>query len=121
MAHVRYFRDYYRKAKDYRTFRSRFKQAFTEVAGHWRPPDSPKSLLNHELNETGLVLYRSPFLIAQPRASQAQEKIQGILERRRFDQETRRRAHQLAGQWDVDYTYCISRRNFFGGKQLWAL
>src|SRR6266568_6180907 len=96
--------------KDYRTFRSRFKQAFTEVAGHWRPPDSPKSLLNHELNETGLVLYRSPFLLAQPRASQAQEKIQGILERRRFDQETRRRAHQLAGQWDVDYL----EKQYFG-------
>jgi replication initiator protein len=96
--------------KDYRTFRSRFKHAFTEVAGHWRPPDSPKSLLNHELNETGLVLYRSPFLIAQPKAIQAQEKIQGILERRRFDQETRRRAHQLAGQWDVDYL----EKQYFG-------
>ena len=40
---------------------------------------------------------RSPFLIAQPRAGLVQEKIQGILERRRFDQETRRRARQLAG------------------------
>ena len=60
--------------------------------------------------ELALVLYRSPFLIAQPRASQAQEKIQGILERRRFDQETRRRAHQLAGQWDVDYL----EKQYFG-------
>jgi transposase len=96
--------------KDYRTFRSRFKQAFTEVAEHWRPPDSPKSLLNHELNETGLVLYRSPFLVAQPKASLLQEKIQAILERRGFDQETRRRARQLAGQWDVDYL----EKQYFG-------
>ena len=25
------------------------------------------------------------------------------------------------GSFLLDYTYCISRRNFFGGKQLWVL
>jgi hypothetical protein len=24
-------------------------------------------------------------------------------------------------KWTRPYTYCISRRNFFGGKQLWVL
>jgi hypothetical protein len=89
--------------EDYRMFRSRFKQIFADVAEHWRTPDSEKSLLNYDLNETGLVLYRSPLLTAKPRTSRAQEEIQRILESRSFDQETRRSARQLAGQWDVAY------------------
>lgn len=89
--------------KDYRMFRSRFKQVFVDVAKHWRPPDSEKSLLNYDLNKTGLVLYRSPFLIAKPKTSRAQEEMQRILESRSFDQETRRSARQIAGQWDVAY------------------
>jgi hypothetical protein len=89
--------------KDYRTFRRRFKQAFTDVAEHWRVPDSEKSLLNYDLNETGLVLYRSPLLIAKPKTNRTQEEIQCIVQSRSFDQETRRSARQLAGQWDVTY------------------
>lgn len=88
---------------NYRLFRSRFKQAFTDIAGHWRTPDSEKSLLNYDLNETGLVLYRSPLLIAKPKMSRAQEEMQSILSNRSFDQETRRSARQIAGQWDVAY------------------
>jgi hypothetical protein len=89
--------------ENYRLFRSRFKEVFTDVAEHWRPPDSKKSLLNYELNDTGLVLYRSPLLTAKPRTSRAEEETQRILESRSFDQGTRRSARQVAGRWDVGY------------------
>lgn len=87
--------------KNYRLFRSRFKQALNDVAEHWRISDGEKSLLNYDLNETGLVLYRSPLLIAKPRTSRAQEEMQRLVESRSFDQETRRSARQLSGNWDT--------------------
>ncbi len=87
---------------NYRKFRQEFRLAFAKVAKYWRVDDTEKHLLNYELNTTGLVLYRSPLLIAKPKASRTQEETQRVISSRSFDQETRRSARQLAGQWDVD-------------------
>jgi hypothetical protein len=89
--------------KNYRMFRSRFKQAFGDVAKHWHASNDVKSLLNYELEETRFVLYRSPLLVAKAKPSAAQKEAQRLLESRSFDQETRRKARQLAGKWDVAY------------------
>jgi hypothetical protein len=88
---------------NYRSFRQEFRAAFGKVAGYWRDDDSEKSRLNYDMNTTGLTLYRSPLLIAKPKMSRSQEDAHRILMSRNFDQETRRSARQLAGQWDVDY------------------
>lgn len=90
---------------NYRQFRSVFKANFIKVADHWQPHNTraEKSLLNYELNETGLVLYRSPLLIGRGDRLTKQEEIEQILQRRTFDQETRRKARQLAGHWDIDF------------------
>lgn len=86
---------------NYRQFRHEFKAAWAKVASLWREKDGEKSLLNYELNSTGLVLYRSPLLIAPAQASGAEVDIQRMLASRSLDQETRRSARQVAGSWDV--------------------
>jgi len=87
----------------YRQFRKEFKLAFAKVAEHWRDPQTKKMLLNYDLNSTGLDLYRSPLLSAPPRKSRAEEETARILEGRKFDQETRRSALHITGQWSLDY------------------
>jgi hypothetical protein len=88
--------------KNYRLFRSRLKQAFADVDESWRTPDGEKQRLNYEFEPTRLILYRSPLLVnAKP--TRAQEAARRILESRSFDEVTRRKARQLAGQWDVPY------------------
>jgi hypothetical protein len=92
--------------KNYRLFRSRFKQALADVAEYWRSPDSGKQLLHYELHEDGLTLFRSPMLIDLPRrkiaATAAQEEAKRILAARKFDDITRKQARQAAGEkYDV--------------------
>ncbi len=88
--------------ENYRQFRSRLKQAFADIDESWRTPDGAKQSLNYEFEPTQLILYRSPLLVhAKP--TPAQEAARRILESRSFDEITRRKARQLAGQWDVPY------------------
>lgn len=86
---------------NYRSFRRDFKAAWAKVANLWREKDGEKSLLNYELHPTGLVLYRSPLLIAPAQASRAEGDTQRMLARRSVDPATRRLARQVAGYWDV--------------------
>ena len=89
----------------YRKFRQEFKLALEKVAQYWQPHEGDKErlLLNYDLHETGLTLYRSPLLIGRGKRDQAQNEAQAILTRRTFDQATRREARAIAGSWDVDY------------------
>ena len=89
--------------KNYRKFRQDFKEAFTKVANCWREKGGGKSLLNYELNTTGLTLYRSPFLVAKAREVTTEDEARRILNSRSFDQETRRSARQLSGNWALEY------------------
>jgi Plasmid encoded RepA protein len=89
--------------ENYRLFRSRFKQALAEVAQYWRAPDSEKILLNYDLTETRLVLYRSPLLVSKPRPSGQSADAQSVLRSKTFDAETRRQARQLAGNWSLEF------------------
>jgi hypothetical protein len=88
--------------ENYRSFRRDLKTAFAKVGKHWRAPDGEKQPLNYEFEPTQLILYRSPLLVnAKP--TPEQEAAQHILERRSFDDVTRRKARELAGKWDVPY------------------
>jgi len=91
--------------QNYRQFRSAFKHAVATVAQHWQPHegDREKLMLNYDLNETGLTLYRSPLLIGRGKRPTEKEKTQQILSARTFDQETRKQARLLAGKWDVNF------------------
>ena len=93
--------------ENYRQFRKELKLAFGKVSEQWRSADGEKLPLYYEFSETRLTLYRSPMLVATkhkaspPPPSQLAGTRPNIKERR-IDQETYRRARQLAGQWDVD-------------------
>lgn len=93
--------------ENYRMFRNRLKKAFKQVAQYWQEPDGERSLLNYDLDETRLVLYRSPLLIGKAKQSAAESAkladVQQIMASRSFDMETRRKARQIAGKWDVGY------------------
>ncbi len=91
--------------ENYRQFRSAFKAAFAKVAAHYQPHtgDTGKTLLHYDLNETGLVLYSSPLLIGRGNRITKQDEAKQILESHKFDVETRKKAKQLAGNWDLDY------------------
>lgn len=90
--------------ENYRQFRARLKKAFTEVAAAYQPHtgDTGRALLNYELGETGLTLYRSPLLIGRSRPSRAEDSRR-ILETRTFDADTLKKARQLSGNWDLKY------------------
>ncbi len=88
--------------ENYRQFRQELKLAFAKVANYWLSPTGEKQPLNYEFEPTQLILYSSPLLVnAKP--TPAQEAARRILESRSFDEATRRKARQLAGQWDVPY------------------
>jgi len=88
--------------ENYRSFRRDLKTAFVKVDNYWCAPDGEKQPLNYEFAPTELILYSSPLLVnAKP--TRAQEAARRILESRSFDEVTRRKARQLAGQWDVPY------------------
>lgn len=91
---------------NYRSFRREFKLALEKVAQYWRSPDGKKELLNYELHEDGLTLFRSPLLINIPKRKIAQQaaadEAARILAGRKFDEATLKQARQAAGtQWDV--------------------
>lgn len=88
---------------NYRQFRKEFKLAFAKVVKCWSSPDGEKQPLHYEFDETRLVLYRSPLLLAKAKTSRAQEDVQRILSSRSFDDATRRRARLVAGKWDIAY------------------
>ena len=88
--------------KNYRKFRQELKIAFASVDKQWHAPNGEKQSLNYEFEPTHLSLYRSP-LIVNAKPSPAQEAARRILEKRSFDEVTRRKARQLAGKWDVAY------------------
>ena len=90
--------------ENYRQFRQQLKHAFAKVAALWKPlgDENEKSLLNYEIDEGGLILYRSPLLIAHKQPTK-QEDAARILETRSFDAATLKRAKQLAGNWDLNY------------------
>ena len=92
--------------KNYRQFRWYLKRAFADVAKYWVSPDGTKEMLNYDLHEDGLTLYRSPLLITVPKrkiaAQAAAEEAGKILTSRKFDEATLKQARQAAGtQWDV--------------------
>ncbi len=89
---------------NYRQFRSELRHAFDKVAQYWQvhEGDKEKLLLNYEMHEGGLVLYRSPLQIVRNRPTKQDENSQ-ILKTRTFDVETRKRAKQLAANWDLNY------------------
>ena len=92
--------------KNYRLFRNRFKQAIAEVAKYWVSPDGTKELLNYELHEDGLTLFRSPLLINVPKRKIAQKAAEDeaarIIASRKFDDLTMKQAKLAAGtKWDV--------------------
>lgn len=91
--------------ENYRQFRSAFRAAITKVAASYQPHtgDTGKQLLNYEMNAAGLTLYRSPLLVSRANRTTKQEEIRQILQTRTFDLDTRRKAKQLAGNWDIDY------------------
>ena len=91
--------------ENYRQFRSAFKAAFTKVAACYQPHigDADKTLLHYELNTTGLTLYRSPLLIGRGNRTIKAEEAKRILQTQSFDPITRKKAKQLAGNWDLDY------------------
>lgn len=89
--------------ENYRMFRSRFKQALTEVAKYWHAPGSDLSQLNYEFDEKGFVLYRSPLLIGKAKLKGAAATAERILINRSFDAETRKKARLVAGKWSVDF------------------
>ena len=78
--------------------------AFGKVTKAWQPHtgDTEKLLLNYEMNETGLILYRSPLLIG-PKKLNKQEVVGQILANRTFDSDTRKKARLIAANWSLDY------------------
>lgn len=89
---------------DYRKFRSELKKTFLRVAQYWQTPDSTgkQQRLNYTLDEGRLVLHRSPLLIETKR-SPAEDAARQIIERRSFDDVTRKKARQIAGNWDMNF------------------
>ena len=88
--------------ENYRKFRQQLKRAFAQVAQYWQEPGSEKQRLNFDLNETRLVLYRSPLLI-EKQSSAAEDEARQIMASRSFDMETRKKARQIAAGWDVNW------------------
>lgn len=88
--------------ENYRMFRLRFKQAFGKVANYWRD-ENGKTLLHHEFDTIGLTLYRSPFIVGKAKAATGEDAASAVLVSRSFDQETRRAARQISGNWDLAY------------------
>lgn len=93
---------------NYRKFRQELKLALTKVAEYWRSPDGEKQLLNYELHEDGLTLFRSPLLVSIPKRKvdekAAATEAARILGSRQFDTVTLKQARQAAGdKWDVKY------------------
>lgn len=91
---------------NYRSFRRDFKTALAKVAQYWRSPNGEKELLNYELHDDGLTLYRSPLLISIPRRKiaekAAEDEATRILATRKFDDLTMKQARQIAGsKWDI--------------------
>jgi hypothetical protein len=94
--------------ENYRSFRRELKLAFGKVAQYWKSADGEKQLLNYELHESGLTLYRSPLLIPIPRRkileSGAATEATRILAVKKFDDLTMKQARQAAGaKWDVQW------------------
>jgi hypothetical protein len=93
--------------KNYRLFRSRFRDALADVAKYWISPDGEKQLLNYDLHEDGLTLFRSPLLINVPKRkiaeSGVEEEAVRILTAKKFDDATLKQARQIVGDWDVKY------------------
>jgi hypothetical protein len=89
---------------NYRQFRKEFKSAFNKVAALYQPHtgDTGKPILNYALNDTGLVLYRSPLLIGRNKPTK-QDDIGQIIKSRNFDLPTVRKARLIAGNWSVEY------------------
>ena len=89
----------------YRQFRHEFKAALEKVAQYWQPHEGDKErlLLNYDLHETGLTLYRSPLLVGRGKRDQAQNEAKAILTARAFDTATRKQARTIAGNWDIDF------------------
>jgi hypothetical protein len=104
--------------ENYRQFRDRLKDAFAKVAAHWHAPNSKdRSLLNHEFTEDGLTLYSSPLLVGRGHRVARVEQMQKIITDRRFDEDTRKKARLIAGNWNVsrleaDYWTWLEHRNF---------
>jgi hypothetical protein len=73
------------------------------VDKNWCSPDGEPQTLHYDLDETRLVLYRSPLLIGKNKLDRGQEAVQRILDSRSFGEATRRRARMIAGTWDVAY------------------
>ena len=89
--------------ENYRLFRSRFKEALADVAESWRSFEGEQQPLYYELDETHLVLYRSPLLITKAKVSRAEEETHRLISCRSLDDATRRSARLIAGKWDVTY------------------
>lgn len=104
--------------ENYRQFRSAIKAGFAKVAAYYQPHtgDTGKPLLHYEMSDTGLTLYRSPLLIGRGDRTLKGEEARRILETRMFDLDTRKKAKQLAGNWDLDY---LTRQYFdwIAGKE----
>ncbi len=91
---------------NYRQFRREIRLAFEKVAQYWVAPDGEKELLNYELHEDGLTLFRSPLLVNIPRHTIAQSAAEAeaakILAGKKFDDLTMKQARQVAGsKWDI--------------------
>lgn len=89
--------------ENYRQFRAELKLAFGKVAQHWRAPQSETTLLKYDLNETRLVLYRSPLLVSKARPHAEQSERERMLRTRVLSPEVRRQARQIAGSWSVEF------------------
>jgi hypothetical protein len=87
----------------YRQFRTELKRQLAKVAELWRLPDGTKQPLHYELSTTRLTLYRSPLIVSvKPPAKSTIERGR-ILSSRSFDQDTERKARQLAGNWSLEF------------------
>jgi hypothetical protein len=87
---------------NYRQFRREFRLAFGKVAEHWTTPEG-KCLLNYELEEDRVTLFRSPLSVGRKRgAITAEMEAEEIFRTRRFDGKTMLEARSIAGTtWDV--------------------
>ena len=92
---------------NYRQFRREFRLALKKVADYWVSPDGTKEMLNYELHEDGLTLFRSPLLINVPKRKIAEQaaadEAARIIASRTFDAATLKEARQNAGDWDVKW------------------
>ena len=93
--------------KNYRNFRYELKLALAKVAEYWVSPED-KPLLNYELHEEGLTLFRSSLLINVPKRKiaevGAETEAGRILAAKKFDDITLKQGQQVAGtEWDVKY------------------